>query len=155
MLGQLDRGHGSYYSAAERVKIEQLYHRIMGRAMRPSSCPNRWADAVIEMRIFLKRNNPKEFKAMSKKYFMKRGVVLIHEGRPYSLANITDEIAKKALAANPKVAWMFESIPTEEEEPTEEESAKTVENEPEVAEVEEIPTEEEKRPKKGLKKAKK
>ena len=118
-LERLDRGKGSPYSAVERADIERLYFRVMGRAMLVSSCPNRWADAVVEMRIFLRKNKPRNDTMKASKYIMKRGVILRYGGNVYSAATITDEVAEKALKENPNVAWMFSSIPEGAEEPVE------------------------------------
>lgn len=130
MLERLDRGKRSSYSATEREEIERLYFHVMGRAMRVSSCPNRWADAVLEMRLFLRTNNPRNKTMKARKYIMKRGVILRFEGKVYSFASITDEVAEKALKENPNIAWMFSSIPEKSEEPEEstEEPAKAEEH---------------------------
>ena len=116
-LKGLDRGRNAFYSTAERGIVEKLYRSVFGRAMRVSSCPNRWADAVVEMRLFLRKNQNKEVNMNERKYIMKRGVVFMFKGRAYSAANITDEVAKEALTKNKKIAWMFDAIPEEAEEP--------------------------------------
>lgn len=150
-LAGLDRGRGGFYSAPERAEIERLYFRVMGRAMRVSSCPNRWADAVVEMRIFLRNNNPRNetTNMENRKYIMKRGVILRYRGQVYSFASITDDVAKKALAENPNIAWMFTSIPEKAK------TAEEVKSEPvETAEDQEV-TKTAEEVKKPAKKAKK
>ena len=158
MLERLDRGRRSSYSAAEREEIERLYFHVMGRAMRVSSCPNRWADAVLEIKIFLRKNNPRNKTMKASKYIMKRGVILRFEGKVYSFASITDEVAEKALKENPNISWMFASIPAKSEEPEKQKKAEEPENavlEPEESTEEPAKSEEPEKQKKAAKKAKK
>lgn len=113
------------YTAAERAEIESISMAVLGKPVRKCNCKDRWRDAALESLIELRKNKDRTIMADSKSYFLKKGVVIPFEGKVYTNANLTDEIAKAYLAAYPGGAKRFEVIPKETPKPKKAPKAQT------------------------------
>lgn len=98
------------YTTAETLAIEQAYRDVFGRGVRDCKCPNRYRDAVIELRIFIKNHATME----KSNYKLKAGVVIQPSGTSevYTNDNLTDEIAEQFLKERPGARGLFAVAPT-------------------------------------------
>lgn len=109
------RGHGrAPFSIQDKQLIKEVYPQIMGRNFRETSCKRCYHDAVIEMAVKLRRT--KKMEAPNKcKYRMRAGFIIhtpaIDNGKIYTNANLTDEVAEKYLELFPQKRAMFDVIP--------------------------------------------
>lgn len=136
----------SPYNQSDKVVIERLYLLVLGKRFRPTSCQNCYHDAVIELYLYANKNT----KMTERKYLLKAGAIIntpiFDNGKVYSNANLTDDVAERFLSMFPEKVVLFQKVP--------EKTAETdVESSPAVS-VDEVPTEQEKRPQKGRKMAK-
>ncbi len=108
------------FSIEQKGKIAEIFPLIMGRKFRKTSCPRCYHDAVIEMAVRLRKE-----KKMPEKcnYRMRAGFIIhnpaIDNGKIYTNANLTDDVARRFLELYPQKANMFEVIPAAEEKPAE------------------------------------
>ena len=108
------------FSIHQKQQIAEIFPLIMGRKFRKTSCPRCYHDAVIEMAVRLRKE-----KTMPKKcnYRMRAGFIIhnpaIDNGKIYTNANLTDDVARRFLELYPQKANMFEVIPAAEEKPAE------------------------------------
>ena len=98
------------YSSAEESIISNLYTEVTGKKVRDCNCRDKWADAVIETLLYLKKHN-----AMREKcnYQLRAGVILHISGSSevYTNDNLTNEVAEKFLKDNPNAVGRFAVIP--------------------------------------------
>ena len=98
------------YSSAEESIISNLYTEVTGKKVRDCNCRDKWADAVIEALLYLKKHN-----AMREKcnYQLRAGVILHISGSSevYTNDNLTNEVAEKFLKDNPNAVGRFAVIP--------------------------------------------
>ena len=90
------------YSSSDKSEIERLYKEVLGKEFTKTSCNDCYRDAVIEMTVYIKKNNRMKEKC---NYILKNGVLLQPEfgsNKMYTNDNLTDEVAEKYLAKNPK-----------------------------------------------------
>lgn len=108
------------FSIEQKGKIAEIFPLIMGRKFRKTSCPRCYHDAVIEMAVRLRKE-----KKMPEKcnYRMRAGFIIhnpaIDNGKIYTNANLTDDVARRFLELFPQKKNMFEVIPKAEEKPAE------------------------------------
>lgn len=97
------------FSTADRAAIEQMYFDVLGKHIRNCNCPDRYRDAVIELRIFTKNHLTME----KAKYVLKAGVVIQPSGTSevYTNDNLTDAVAEQFLKERPGARGLFEVIP--------------------------------------------
>lgn len=102
-------GIQSEFSTSERSTIEEIYFAVFGRTIPNCNCPNRYRDAVIELRIFIKNHSTME----KSKYVLKAGVVIQPSGTSdvYTNDNLTDSVAEQFLKERPGARGLFEVIP--------------------------------------------
>jgi len=96
------------YSSSDKSEIERLYKEVLGKEFTKTSCNDCYRDAVIEMTVYIKKNN--------RNYILKNGVLLQPEfgsNKMYTNDNLTDEVAEKYLAKNPKGEIYFAHVPTD------------------------------------------
>ena len=122
-------------SKAVEVETERLYREVYGEPLQPCNCKDRIADALILIITHLRKNR---VTMAERKYILKRGVVIHHNGGTYTRVNITDAVAEEWSKLYPTAnVWEVKPEPTEEE-------AKEVEQKPvEVINDAPEPTEEE------------
>lgn len=138
-------GIQSEFSTSERATIEEIYFAVFGRTIPNCNCPNRYRDAVIELRIFIKNHSTME----KSKYILKAGVVIQPSGTSdvYTNDNLTDAVAEQFLKERPGARGLFEVIPNSTDADkgpeNEKEAAKTAELDAALAEVESLKAENE------------
>ena len=97
------------YSPADCELIKDLYHQLLGKEVRSTTCQNCYHDAVIEMHLFIKRATMKETAQL------KAGAVIacptFHNGTIYTNDNITDDIAREYLDLFPQRSNLFAALP--------------------------------------------
>ena len=96
--------------------IKRLYRYATGERLKQCNCPDVYSDALLIIKL--------KFRKMEKsqKYILKRGVVIqtADSSEVYTRENITDEVAKAYLEKFPNKVSVFESIPEDVEQATEE-----------------------------------
>lgn len=115
----------SPYNQTDKGLIERLYWEVLGRVFRPTSCQNCYHDAVIEIYSYLKKHDTM---AEEKKYLLKAGAIIntpaFDEGKIYSNANLTDDVARRYLERYPNRVVLFQKLPDPEPEAAPEAEAK-------------------------------
>lgn len=108
-----ERGKASF-SASEKVTIERLYAEVLGKKFRVTSCQRCYHDAVLEIALYLRKHNTMPT-IEKKQYTLRAGFIIraaeFHDGKVFSNANLTDEIAEEYLAKYPHMAKYFATIP--------------------------------------------
>lgn len=104
---------------ALRQRIDALYWAMCRKHLPNCKCRDRVADALAEIYHNIKKGiNMSENKAT-----LRRGVLIWHKGKPYTVSNITDEVAREYLAEYPQNKGYFETLPepaeVKEEKPAE------------------------------------
>lgn len=101
------------FSAADKSLIESLYREVLGKAFRATACQRCYHDAVMEMALYLRKE--KQMKPKTR-YTMRAGFIIacpaFHNGKIYSNANLTDEVAEEYLAMFPNQKRYFDENPT-------------------------------------------
>lgn len=103
-------------SYSDKTEIEQLYKEVLDKKFVHTSCNDCYRDAIIEMRVYLKKNGSMKEKS---EYALKNGVLLQMEfGKSefYTNANMTDEVAEKYLGKYPDGIKFFSKKPDDWEE---------------------------------------
>lgn len=100
------------FSAADKSLIESLYREVLGKAFRATTCQRCYHDAVMEMALYLRKE--KQMKPKTR-YTMRAGFIIacpaFHDGKIYSNANLTDEVAEEYLAMFPNQKQYFDENP--------------------------------------------
>lgn len=109
LQGYLDEGSLATY----RADVADLYEAVTGKQLRKCNCKDILEDALIEIYSRLKKTEQ-----MANARLVK-GVVLWHQGKPYTNANLTDKVAREFLAAFPVRKDWFAVLPPAEMEKTE------------------------------------
>ena len=120
VLVVLDRlkelGSVASLSYSDKTEIEQLYKEVLDKKFIRTSCNDCYRDAIIEMKVYLKKNGSMKEKS---EYALKNGVLLQMEfGKSefYTNANLTDEVAEKYLGKYPEGIKFFSKKPDDWEE---------------------------------------
>lgn len=103
-------------SYSDKTEIEQLYKEVLDKKFIRTSCNDCYRDAIIEMKVYLKKNGSMKEKS---EYALKNGVLLQMEfGKSefYTNANLTDEVAEKYLGKYPDGIKLFSKKPDDWEE---------------------------------------
>ena len=115
----------SPYNQTDKGRIERLYWAVLGRVFRPTSCQNCYHDAVIEIYSYLKKHDTM---AEERKYLLKAGAIIntpaFDQGKIYSNANLTDDVASRYLEKFPNQVVLFQKLPEPEPEAAPEAEAK-------------------------------
>lgn len=106
-------------------EVKALYWEVCGLTLAKCHCPNKFSDALVEVRKRLKSEIPM---ANEVKHRLNRGVIIWLDNSPYNNSNLTDEVAAEYLSRYPGNAELFERVP-------EQEAEQEPEQEPEVSEV--------------------
>lgn len=100
------------FSAADKSLIESLYRDVLGKAFQATTCQRCYHDAVMEMALYLRKE--KQMKPKTR-YTMRAGFIIacpaFHNGKIYSNANLTDEVAEEYLAMFPNQKKYFDENP--------------------------------------------
>lgn len=102
----------STLSNSDKSDIALLYSFVLGKTFVKTSCSDCYRDAIIEMYLFLKKNGKMKEKS---NYSLKAGALIqdAFGGNMYTNDNLTDEVAEKFLASNPKGIAFFASQPND------------------------------------------
>lgn len=114
-IDELMTRYDAPFSAADKRLISELYPEVLNKKFRATSCQRCHHDAVIEMALFLRKE--KKMADKSRRYIMRAGFIIacpkFHNGKIYSNANVTDEIAEEYLAQFPNQVKYFDIKPQE------------------------------------------
>ena len=143
--------YGAPYNSTDKDLIERLYWDVLGKVFKPTSCQTCYHDAVIEIYLQLKNHNSM---AAERNYLLKAGAIInspvFDNGKIYSNANLTDDVAKRYLDMFPESVGLFQRLP----EKTAEKPRKTAKETDDAANVDNVSTKAAKRAQKGNKTAK-
>lgn len=113
-IDELITRYDAPFSAADKRLIDWLYPQVLNKPFRATSCQRCFHDAVMEMALFLRREKKMKEKT---RYTMRAGFIIacpaFHNGKIYSNANLTDEVAAEYLAMFPNQAKYFDIKPQE------------------------------------------
>jgi hypothetical protein len=100
------------FSFSDKKEIEVMYWEVLGKRLSPTNCQQCYHDALIEIYLYLKNNNKMKEKS---NYRLRAGFIIntpaFNNGKVYSNANLTDEVAESYLAKFPNQVKMFEALP--------------------------------------------
>lgn len=112
------------FNSVGKAEIENLYYKVLGRTLVPTSCQQCYHDAIVEIVWHLNKYGNM---AEEKNFVLKAGVIIncpnFHNGEIFANDNLTDEIAEEYLRTFPDQMEMFEVLP-ENFDPTAEEKKK-------------------------------
>ena len=98
-------------SSSDKAEIDKLYALVLDKKFVRTSCSDCYHDAVIEMKLYLKKNGKMKEKS---EYGLKNGALLQMEfgsSEFYTNENLTDEIAERYLAKYPDNIKFFSKHP--------------------------------------------
>lgn len=109
MRGRFDDG----FSSSDRLFLQEMSVKVLGRPVRNTSCKDCYRDAYLEIRYKLKKQGtmPKE-----KTFILRAGVLLHYAGEAYVNENLTDDIAMDAINDNRGRLDLFQKVPDNIEE---------------------------------------
>jgi hypothetical protein len=100
------------FSSSDKAHIVRLYWEVLGKEFKPTSCQQCYHDALIEVYLYLKKNNKMKDKCS---YRMRAGFIIscprFANGKIYTNDNLTDDVAEEYLAQFPKNVEMFQQLP--------------------------------------------
>jgi len=106
------RGRIGALSSSDKTMIAELYEQVLGKPFRKTSCNDCYKDAVILVYTHLKKHGTM---VSQLQYRLRAGYLinspLFHDGKVYSNANLTDEVAKEYLQMFPQKVVFFDHIP--------------------------------------------
>lgn len=109
-----ERGNASF-SPSEKDEIRKLYEITLGKKFRATTCQQCYHDAVIEIALYLRKNDELMETIRPKNYELRNGFIIhateFHNGAIFTNANLTDEIAAEYLEKYPNKARFFSRIP--------------------------------------------
>ena len=117
-----------------KARVDALYFAVCGKHLRKCKCKDVINDALIEIQVFINRQNKKTMNANNHISRLVRGVVLKVGTNHYTNANLTDEVARQFLAEFPQRVDWFEILPPKTEPKVVAESAEAAPNNAESAE---------------------
>lgn len=108
-LCSLAAGAGdSALSDGDKEWIDRMKRQETGEGVRNCSCRNRYTDAALELRSYLRKRGAL---APERKYELRHGDLIWVGGDPYSNANLTDEVAETFLREHPDALYRFSKHP--------------------------------------------
>ena len=116
IIGELRERFDAPYNSADKNTIEELYYDVLGRTFHKTSCQQCYHDGVIEIYLYLKKNNKMAEKC---NYRLRAGFIIncpdFRNGKIYTNDNLTDEVAAEYLSAYPANVDMFQQLPSKED----------------------------------------
>lgn len=104
------------FDQSDKDMIALLYFEVLGKTFKPTSCQQCYHDAVIEMYLYIRKNNQMKKKC---NYSLLAGFIIrcpeFHDGAIFTNENLTDEIAAEYLEKYPQMASYFGKIPQKTE----------------------------------------
>lgn len=100
----------SGFSTSDKEAIETLYQEVLRKEFKRTNCQDCYRDALIEVYNYLKTEKKMKAKCL---YVLLAGVIIqdFANGKVYTNANLTDEVAEGYLKRFPKQIKMFQSYP--------------------------------------------
>lgn len=100
----------SGFSISDKEMIETLYREVLRKVFKRTNCQDCYRDALIEVYNYLKTEKKMKAKCL---YVLLAGVIIqdFANGKVYTNANLTDEVAEGYLKRFPKQIKMFQSYP--------------------------------------------
>lgn len=100
----------SGFSTSDKEVIETLYREALRKEFKRTNCQDCYRDALIEVYNYLKTEKKMKAKCL---YVLLAGVIIqdFANGKVYTNANLTDEVAEGYLKRFPKQIKMFQSYP--------------------------------------------
>lgn len=100
------------FDSSDKECITVLYWEVLGKEFKPTSCQQCYHDALIEIYLYLKRENKMKEKS---NFRMRAGFIIccpaFENGKIYTNDNLTDSVAKKYLTRFPQNVEMFQQLP--------------------------------------------
>lgn len=102
----------SPFSFLDKQNIERLYREVLGKQFVKTTCQRCYHDALIEIYLYLKRNNAMKERCNAR---LRAGFIItcpaFHDGKIFTNDNLTDEIAAEYLEQFPDKAVFFAQKP--------------------------------------------
>lgn len=117
-----------------KARVDALYFAVCGKHLRKCKCKDVINDALIEIQVYINRQNKKTMNANNHISRLVRGVVLKVGTNHYTNANLTDEVARQFLSEFPQRVDWFEILPPKDAPKVVAESAEAAPNNAESAE---------------------
>lgn len=105
------------FSASDKESIAELYVEVLRKELKRTNCNDCYRDALIEVYNYLRTEKKMKEKCA---YSLLAGVIIqdFENGKVYTNANLTDEVAEGYLKRFPKQIQMFAKYPDNWEERT-------------------------------------
>lgn len=103
------------FSTSEKEDIAILYNEVLSKELKQTNCNDCYRDALIEVYNYLRTERKMKAKCS---YSLLAGVIIqdFENGKVYTNANLTDEVAEGYLKRFPKQIQMFAKYPDNWEE---------------------------------------
>lgn len=103
------------FSASDKESIAELYSEVLRKELKRTNCNDCYRDALIEVYNYLRTEKKMKEKCA---YSLLAGVIIqdFENGKVYTNANLTDEVAEGYLKRFPKQIQMFGKYPENWEE---------------------------------------
>lgn len=102
----------SPFSILDKQTIERLYYEVLGKQFVKTSCQQCYHDGLIEIYLYLKKNNAMKERCKAR---LRAGFIIVcptfHGGKVFTNDNLTDEIAAEYLEQFPSKAVFFAEKP--------------------------------------------
>lgn len=115
MTDELKARFDAGFSSSDKECISELYREVLCKELKRTNCNDCYRDALIEVYNYLKREKKMKEKCA---YSLLAGVIIqdFENGKVYTNANLTDEVAENYLKRFPKQIQMFAKNPEDWEE---------------------------------------
>lgn len=117
MVDDLKTRFDAGFSSSDKENISELYREVLRRELKRTNCNDCYRDALIEVYNYLKTEKKMKEKCA---YSLLAGFIIqdFENGKMYTNANLTDEVAEDYLKRFPKQIQMFAKFPDDWEERT-------------------------------------
>lgn len=115
MVDELKARFEAGFSTSDKESIAELYSEVLRKELKRTNCNDCYRDALIEVYIYLRTEKKMKAKCA---YSLLAGVIIqdFENGKVYTNANLTDEVAEGYLKRFPKQIQMFAKYPENWEE---------------------------------------
>lgn len=117
MVDDLKTRFDAGFSSSDKESISELYREVLRKELKRMNCNDCYRDALIEVYNYLKTEKKMKEKCA---YSLLAGFIIqdFENGKMYTNANLTDEVAEGYLKRFPKQIQMFAKFPDDWEERT-------------------------------------
>lgn len=115
MVDDLKTRFDAGFSSSDKESISELYREVLRKELKRTNCNDCYRDALIEVYNYLKTEKKMKEKCA---YSLLAGFIIqdFENGKMYTNANLTDEVAEGYLKRFPKQIQMFAKFPDDWEE---------------------------------------